>query len=80
MQFVDVEIANGPDLYVYLSDKTFFSGIHDDPGNYIDLGFLPYNAGRFSMNIDNSTSLNNVSSVLIWCKQVSVAFTYASLS
>lgn len=80
VQFVDVDIANGPDLFIYLSDKISFSGTHDQPGNYINLGFLPYNAGNFSVNIHEATSVNNVNSVLIWCRQFSVAFTYASLS
>lgn len=80
VQFVDVEIVNGPDLFVYLSDKSSFSGTHDQAGNYINLGALPYNVGNFSVNIHEATSINNVNSVLIWCRQFSVAFTYASLS
>lgn len=78
-QFIDVDIANGPDLYVYLSNKSTFSGIYDDPGNYISLGLLPYNSGNFSINTLGA-SITNVNSVLIWCKQFSVAFTYAPLS
>ena len=80
IQFVDVEIANGPDLYIYLSDKSSFSGIYDSPGTFISLGFLPHNAGNFSVNLHQSSSINNVNSILIWCRQFSVAFTYASLN
>lgn len=80
LQFIDVDIASGPDLFVYLSDKTSFSGISDGPGTFIDLGALPHNSGNFSINIPGATSLNNVNSVLIWCKQFSVGFTYAALN
>ena len=80
LQFVNVDIAPGPDLYVYLSNKTSFSGIGDGPGVYIDLGLLPFNVGTFSMNIQAMVNLSNVHSVLIWCKQFSVAFTYATLT
>ena len=80
LQFDRVEIANGPDLYVYLSNKTTFTGIADNPGSYVDLGRLPYNEGRFSMSIPGSTNLAEVNSVLIWCLAFTVVFTYASLS
>ena len=80
LQFINADIATGPDLYVYLSDKASFSGILDGPGTFIDLGALPHNLGNFSINIPGATLLNNVNSVLIWCKQFSVAFTYATLN
>jgi hypothetical protein len=80
LQFVDVDLANGPDLYIYLSNKTTFSGIYDSPGNFISLGLLQYNGGNFSVNVQAGTLLANVNSVLIWCKQFSVVFTYASLN
>ncbi|MHA2035994.1 MAG: DM13 domain-containing protein [Promethearchaeota archaeon] len=79
VQFIDVDIANGPDLWVYLSDKSSFSGISDSPGNYKSLGLLPYITGNFSVDT-MGTTLTNVNSVLIWCKQFAVAFTYAPLS
>lgn len=80
IQFVNVEIASGPDLFIYLSDKSTFSGIMDSPGNFIDLGALPYISGNFSINIPEATSINNVNSVLIWCREFSVVFTYAALN
>jgi hypothetical protein len=79
-QFVGVEIANGPDLYVYLSNKTTFTGIFDDEGGIVDLGLLPYNEGTFAVDIPGGIDLAEVKSVLIWCLQFTVVFTYASLS
>jgi len=80
VQFDNVEIANGPDLYVYLSNKSIFYGTFDSPGDYIDLGLLPYNKGTFSIAIPESTDINDVKSILIWCLQFTVVFTYAALS
>ena len=77
--FVDVEIADGPGLYVYLSDKPTFSGTNDDPGNYIDLGELPAQSGTFAVSIPAGTDIAQYKSVLIWCEPISVVFTYATL-
>ena len=80
LQFVNVQIANGPDLYVYLSSKSTFTGTGDVPGTKVDLGLLPYNSGNFSITLHSSIDINNYNSVLIWCLQFSVVFTYASLA
>jgi hypothetical protein len=80
VQFVNVEIANGPDLYIYLSNKSTFTGPFDAAGDIIDLGLLPFNKGRFSVNIPGSEDISEVKSVLIWCLQFTVVFTYATLS
>ena len=79
LQFVDVDISNGPDLYVYLSQKSTFSSVEDDTGIYVNLGELPYNSGNFSVSIHSSVNINNYNSVLIWCLQYTVVFTYATL-
>ncbi len=67
VQFFEVKIANEPDLYVYLSNKSSFTGISDIPGDFINLGRLPYNQGNFSFGISLSINLEDVNSVLIWC-------------
>ena len=77
--FVDVQITNGPDLYVYLSDKTSFSSTTDSPGSFKNLGTLDYTHGNFSVSIPGGTPLDNFNSVLIYCKQFSVVFTWATL-
>lgn len=77
--FIDVEIASGPQLLVYLSDKPTFSGTNDSPGNYIDLGELPAQSGSFSVSIPSGTDIAQYKSVLIWCEPFSVVFTYATL-
>lgn len=80
IQFINVTIADGPDLYVYLSEKSSYSGTQDDPGEYKDLGRLRAQSGSFEVKVNKQIStINNYHSVLIWCKAFSVVFTYATL-
>ncbi len=79
--FIDVEIANGPALYVYLSKKSEFSGIYDSPGEFIDLGTLPAQSGTFEVKINDAfENIESYKSVLIWCLPFSVVFSYATLN
>lgn len=78
--FKDVEIANGPDLVVYLSKKASFSAPGDSAGSYKNLGDLPGQKGNFSMDIVGVTNLNEYQSVMIWCEPFEVVFTFATLS
>jgi len=80
LKFVNVEISNGPDLYIYLSNKESFSGTNDDDGNSYDLGKLLYTSGNFSRLIPTDVDIIEYNSVLIWCKRASVVFTWAALS
>ena len=79
LQFLEVEITNGPDLFVYLSKKPSFSDPYDSIGEFIDLGKLTYNSGNFSYTVPSSVQLEDYKSVVIYCKQYSVVFTYATL-
>jgi hypothetical protein len=80
IQFKNVTIADGPDLYVYLSKKSSYSGTQDDPGDYKDLGRLRAQSGSFEVEVNKKiNTINNYHSVLIWCKAFSVVFTYATL-
>jgi hypothetical protein len=67
-------VRNGPDLYVYLSP---------DPAGYgpgaIELERLRATDGSFNVRIPSGTDVAAHQSVLIWCKQFSHLFAYASL-
>ena len=79
--FINVELTNGPDLKVYLSGKSTFSGSSDGYGNtFKNLGDLPANIGNFTMNIPSSVDTTRFNSVVIWCEPFSVLFTWATLS
>jgi hypothetical protein len=77
--FEDFSVTNGPDLYVYLSG-------HPNPSNAQELHMQDFNLGRlkapqgaFSYEIDASVDLDNVKSVVIYCRAFSVVFSSAEL-
>lgn len=79
IRFIDVSIISGPDLYVYLSKKSSFSGIYDDAGEYVSLGLTPAVTGSFTVSISDNIDGTDYASVLIWCQAFAVLFTYAVL-
>jgi hypothetical protein len=79
IRFIDVSITSGPDLYVYLSKKSSFSGVDDDAGEYVSLGLTPAITGDFTVPIPDNIDGTDYASVLIWCQAYAVLFTYAIL-
>ena len=78
--FLNVKIANGPDLFVYLSVKSTFETDKDSLGEHENLGRLQNNIGNFSVPIADFVDVNIYNSVLIYCLFPGmVIFTYASL-
>jgi len=77
--FQNVTITNGPDLYVFLSKSSSFSGTDSDPGQFVSLGVLPAVRGTFSVAVPDDINGTDYASVLIWCQAFSVLFTYAIL-
>lgn len=75
----NVNIENGPDLYVYLSTESSFSSPTDSPGSYLDLGVLPSTNGPFNVTIPSVFDISVYKSVLIYCKTYAVLFSYATL-
>ena len=73
-----VKIVPGPDLYVYISTKKDIK--KEGLGDYIDLGLLKGTKGGQTYSVVVSASdLEKYQSVVIWCKQFSVLFSYAIL-
>lgn len=70
-------ITPGPDLWVYLSSEPDVSrGL----GEFLNLGLLKGTKGGQSYTIDQPAgALDHYRSVVIWCKQFSVLFTFAAL-
>ena len=79
LHFIDVEISDGPDLYVYLSENNNFSSVNDDPGVVIDLGKLIGQKGTFSYNLPSNFDPSKTKSVVIWCNAAAIVFSYADL-
>ena len=76
LRFENFEVVNGPDLYVYLSKTDTPSGDLKSLGDYIDLGRLKGNIGDQNYKLPQNISLNDYSSVVIWCKKFGVLFPY----
>lgn len=73
------KITNGPDLWVYLSSNENIK--KDGLDEYLVLQLMKGNGGGQSYIIDKPlVELEKYKSVVIWCKQFSVLFTFATLS
>lgn len=74
VRFEDFSVRNGPDLFVYLSP---------DAEGYVDgaveLGTLKATDGSFNTPVPAGTNVNDMRSVVIWCKQFAVQFAVAAL-
>jgi hypothetical protein len=74
LRFENVDIAGAPNMYVYLSDAQ-----DGRPGHFTNLGPLRATNGSFNYPIPATIALDNVRSVVIWCRAFSVTVTYAPL-
>ena len=69
----NLQVTNGPDLYVYLAtDKS--------ASDFVSLGKLKANNGNQNYNIPSQTDLTKYDTVLIWCRPFSVLFGSAELA
>lgn len=75
VRFEDFSVRNGPDLYVYLSPAP-----DDYTKDSLELGTLKATDGAFNYEIPAGTDVSNVQSVLVWCKQFSHLFAFATLA
>ena len=75
----NLDISNGPDLFVYLSTNPPDGpeGRFDD--DYVNLGRLQGNVGSSNYLIPAGTDLSRYTSVVIWCDRFNSAFGAAPL-
>lgn len=81
VRFEDFETDNGPDLFVYLSRGTTADGPEgsfDD--DFVNLGALKGNIGDQNYEVPPDVDVADYSTVVIWCRQFSVAFGAADLA
>lgn len=78
LRFEDLDITNGPDLYIYLSDSVEPKGNIASLGDYYDLGLLKGNMGN--QNYDIPAEAGDFKTVVIWCKKFGALFPYAVLN
>lgn len=76
LRFEDFEVTNGPDLYVYLT-RTENPKEDIAKDEFINLGKLKGTVGNQNYEINNLSE--DYKTVVIWCKQFSVLFSFAVL-
>ncbi|MBI4134528.1 MAG: DM13 domain-containing protein [Candidatus Sungbacteria bacterium] len=74
IRFEDFRVTNGPDLYVYLAADA--ENVAKD--EYVSLGRLKGTEGSQNYEVRES-DVNRYSTVVIWCQQFGVLFSYATL-
>jgi Electron transfer DM13 len=73
LRLENLQVTNGPDLYVYLAtDKS--------ASDFVSLGKLKANNGNQNYNIPSQTDSTKYDTVLIWCRPFSVLFGSAELA
>ncbi|MDR4511086.1 MAG: DM13 domain-containing protein [Nitrososphaeraceae archaeon] len=73
LRFENLDVTNGPDLYVYLATDT-------NAEDYVSLGRLKGNLGNQNYPIPIDTNLDKYNTVLIWCQAFSTLFGSSHLS
>lgn len=73
LRFENLDVTNGPDLYVYLATDT-------NAEDNVSLGRLKGNLGNQNYPIPIDTNLDKYNSVLIWCQAFSTLFGSSHLS
>lgn len=79
VQFEALDTSDGPDLYVYLSDKPSDAAESAFGSGFTSLGQLKANQGSQVYAIPADADLDGVRSVVIWCKRFSAGFAVAPL-
>lgn len=77
LRFENLEVTNGPDLYVYLSRNPRPTKDKDSLGDFINLGRLKGNVG--DQNYELTQNSDGYQSVVIWCRQFNALFSFATL-
>lgn len=76
----DLAAANGPDLYVYVSEHPNPSSSDELHTGEYNLGNLKATDGSFSYTLDPAIDATKIKSVVIYCRAFSVIFSTAALA
>ena len=76
LTLTNFETDSGPDLRLYVSTGDPAGG---DLGDFKDLGALKGNVGNQQYTLPRDVNLGRYSTVVVWCRAFSVAFTSAPL-
>jgi len=79
VRFEDLDIDNGPDLVVILSDRQVTGANDYADGEWLNIGDLKGNQGNQNYELPSDVDLGEWSSVAIWCRRFNTTFNAASL-
>jgi hypothetical protein len=79
IRIVDLSTSDGPDVRVWLSDRSVDAAGDADNGRWLELGPLRGNRGSLTYRVPAGTDAGDYKSLVLWCKRFSVGFGAAPL-
>jgi hypothetical protein len=79
IRFEDLDVDNGPDLVVILSDRPITGADDYADGEWVSLGELKGNQGNQNYEVPSDVDLSEWETVAIWCRRFNTTFNVASL-
>ncbi len=80
LRFEDLDVDNGPDLIVILSDRALSGADDYADGEYLILGELKGNIGNQNYEVPFDVDLSEWATAAIWCRRFNTTFNVASIS
>jgi hypothetical protein len=80
LRFEDLDVLNGPDLVVILSDRELSGADDYADGEYLILGDLKGNQGNQNYEIAADVDLADWATAGIWCRRFNTTFNVASIT
>ena len=80
LRFEDLDVDNGPDLIVILSDRALSGADDYAGGEYLILGELKGNIGNQNYEVPFDVDLSEWATAAIWCRRFNTTFNAASIS
>lgn len=80
LRFEDLDVLNGPDLVVILSDRSLSEADDYTDGEFLILGELKGNIGNQNYDIPADVDLSEWATAAIWCRRFNTTFNVASIT
>jgi hypothetical protein len=80
LRFENLDVLNGPDLVVILSDRSLSGADDYTDGEYLILGELKGNIGNQNYEIPADIDLSEWVTAAIWCRRFNTTFNVASIT
>ncbi len=80
LRFENLDVLNGPDLVVILSDRSLSGADDYTDGEYLILGELKGNIGNQNYEIPADIDLSEWATAAIWCRRFNTTFNVAGIT